>query len=266
MAGRSARWCGLALAALLTLVPGAARAVDCVQAVRLLWPGELETPALVRQWPAHCASQPWAGGLTAVAALPNDRPSPTLLVGLLRERAGRPATATAVAAAEMPAVTIGPLWTPELTLMALPQLGEGVEAIGLRFANSYLSTARSSWSEALHILVRRDATLVPVLAVLLRAGQDEVVPCPRGRRGECRRSWTLQRVLEPVAPREARAERPPAGGRAAPGRAPAAAPATPGRPPDLLVRDAASHAVVSRHRWTGERYEPPISNRLPGAG
>ena len=131
-------------------------------------------------------------------------------------------------------LTIDPLWSCLIDIDDLAPLG-GQRVIAVRLSNSYTSTGRSTSNEALHLVVRDGTALRPIFASLLRAAHSETGP--RGQRTGWERRW---RVV-------------PVGGR-------------PGGMPDLVVRDVRNNAAVSRHRWTGEAYVPPVYDRTPPLG
>lgn len=136
--------------------------------------------------------------------------------------------------AEIEPITIDPIWTCLMDVDDLAPLG-GRPVVAVRLHNSYLSTGRSSATESLHLLLRDGEALRVVFGSLLSASHSEVGP--RGQRTGWQRRW---RVV-------------PVGGR-------------PGGMPDLVVRDARSNATVSRHRWAGEAYRPPVFDRMPPLG
>jgi hypothetical protein len=234
------RWLLRPAAAASVLLAGAAQAaaMDCGDAVAVLRPDLEDTPGLVRTQPSRCALVPWTGGLSAVAVARDE----TVLVGLIR---GAPDFAATEAVGEVEALSIDPLWSPSVEIVPVPLIGRGGDTIGVRLSNAYVSTGRSTATEALHVLLRREDTLVPVLAVLLRAEHSAERPCPRGRRPPCRTAWSRQWVLDAAGPAPPRAG---------------------GRPPDLVVRDARNGAIVSRHRWTREGYRPAVFDRTPPLG
>ena len=222
---------GLAiLPALLLLPAGAARALDEAVAVRTLF---ADTEAGRRGASPACSGfgawGPAAEGLSVVAVPDEDG----LRVALMHDGANGAAEIVAGPALLEP-ITIDPWWACRIDLDRLAPLG-GRPVIALRIHNSYTSTGRSTSTEALHLLLRDGATLRPIFGSLLSAAHSE--EGPRGRRTGWQRRW----VVVPV-------------GRGRDGM------------PELEVRDRRNNAVVSRHRWGGEGYAPPIFDRTPPLG
>lgn len=132
---------------------------------------------------------------------------------------------------QIPAVKIDPFWTANAQIMRQTPLG-AAPVVAIKLSNSYLSTSRSTTTEAVHFFLRQDKTLVPIFASLTMAGHSE---------GKLRwqRTW---RITAEGRPNEA------------------------GVPPVLVVRDGRSGESVSRHRWRRSAYHPLIFDRTPPLG
>ncbi|WP_198372804.1 hypothetical protein [Roseomonas rosulenta] len=219
-----------ALLPALLLPAGAARALEEAAAVRALL-ADTEN-ARTGGSPACAGFGAWgqaAQGLFVVA-VPEDE---GLRVALMDDGAdGSPRIVAGPVQIEP--ITIDPWWTCLIDVDRLAPLG-GRPVIALRIRNSYLSTGRSTSTEALHLLVQDGTTLRPIFASLLAAAHSE--QGPRGQRTGWQRRW----VVVPV-------------GRGRDGM------------PNLEVRDRRNNAVVSRHRWAGEGYDPPVFDRTPPLG
>lgn len=228
-------WRWFAIVALLLPAMARAEAPPCAEAARLVWPDDAEMHRLIGFSGSFCAIASWPGGgpqTYAVAAARDD----TLMLGLLRGGA----TPRVLARGAAEALAFESLQTPLLQIDPAP-LGPGQPAIGVRLSNSATTTGRSDSTEALHVFIRRDAELAPVFAGYLRAAHSETGPCARNRRAMCRSGWERRWTITP-------------------------SPARGGRPPELVVRDARSGAIVGRHRWRGQAYQPAISDRTPAIG
>lgn len=232
----------LAIAVVAALLSGASAAAQpaCRDAARALWPDDGRLVQLLDFSPGFCAIAPWSAADAKVFAVAVAQDN-GLSVGLVRAAPGN-AAPTVLARGDAEALTIDPIWSPLLAIEAASPLGPGHPALGVRLSNSYTSTGRSASTEALQVFVRRGAAMVPVFAGYLRAAHSETGPCARNRRVMCRTGWTRQWTIRPAP-----------GARGA-------------RPPDLLVRDARSGAVVSRHRWQRDGYRPPVFDRTPPLG
>ncbi|MEO3470680.1 hypothetical protein AAFN86_02355 [Roseomonas sp. CAU 1739] len=221
---------GLALLPALLLPARAARAVEEAAAVRSLFIG----PGDGRSGGSPSCSGfgawgPEAEGLSVVAVPVDD----ALRVSLMHDGANG-APETVAGPVELDPITIDPWWACRIDVDRLAPLG-GRAVIALRIHNSYTSTGRSTSTEALHLLLRDGATLRPAFGSLLSAAHSE--EGPRGRRIGWQRRW----VVVPV-------------GRGRDGM------------PNLEVRDRRNNAVVSRHRWDGAGYAPPVFDRTPPLG
>lgn len=182
----------------------------------------------LRDNPERIVVSPWGTGperLTACAILSQDNDA--VMVALLREdKDGR---ADIVAGpGEIPAVKIDPFWTTNAKILSESPLG-WAPAIAVQVNNSYLSTSRSTMTDAVHIFLRREKTLLPVFAGLTAAAHSE------GKQ-RWRRAWRI---------------------------VPEGRPNADGVPPALTVRNASNGAVVSRHRWKGDAYHPKTFERTP---
>ena len=149
--------------ALALLGSGAAQALEERAAARTLLaaPGQA-TPA---GEPACIGIAPWgapAEGVFVVAAA-NDQEE--IVVALMRDGAdGQPAIVAGPATFEP--IMVGPLWACVLRVVAQAPLG-GRAVLGVNVSTSYTSTARSTSTAALHLLLVEGATLrmrVPTLA------------------------------------------------------------------------------------------------------
>lgn len=223
----------VALLIRLVFKPAAAAEPGCADAVALLRPDLLDTPALLRAQPGRCAVAAWPDRRLAVAVARDD----TLLVGLVR---GAPGFETVEASVEIEALALDPLESPSVEILPVPVIGP--MALGVRLLNRAEAPGRRTETEALHVLLPREDVLEPVLAVLLRAEHAAEHACPRGRPAPCRTAWSRRWTLE------------------------AAGPAHGGTPPDLVLRDGRGGAVASRHRWTGQGYSPAVFERTPPLG
>lgn len=216
------------MVALVLLGPSAAQALDARAAVRALLasPGQA---APVGE-PPCTAFAPWgepAEGVFVVAA-PNDREE--IVVALMHDGAdGQPAIVAGPAAFEP--ITLGPLWACVLDAVAQAPLG-GRAVVGLRVSNSYTSTARSTSTESLHLLLPDGAALRLVFGTITSAVHADGPP-QGPRTGWSRRYQMVRR------------------------------PAPQGAMPEITIRDARTRRVVSRHRWRGDAYDPPVFERFP---
>lgn len=222
------------LAGLALLGPGTALALDERAAARALLaqasPGQ---PAAPRAEPTCLASAPWGAAEAGVFVVAVADEGEEIRVALMRDGADGQPTIVAGPASFEP-ITLGPLWSCLLEVVAQTPLG-GRATIGLRVANSYTSTGRSTSTAALHLLLVEGAALRPVLGTLISAVHGE------GEIGGRRTGWT--RRYEVVR-----------------------RPAPPGTMPEITIRDARTHRVVSRHRWHGDSYQPPRFDRFPPVG
>ncbi|GGJ00368.1 hypothetical protein [Neoroseomonas lacus] len=219
------------LVALALMAPGAALTLDERTAARAL----LATPGQDAPTgePPCIAFAPWGAPAEGVflVAVPNDREE--IVVALMRDGAdGQPAILAGPASFEP--ITLGPLWACLLT--AVEQAPLGVRpTIGIRVSNSYTSTGRSTSTAALHLLLVEGAVLRPVFGSLVSAVHSE------GEIGGRRTGWTRRYQVE-------------------------RRPAPQGAMPEITIRDARTRRVVSRHRWRGEAYHPPVFDRFPPVG
>lgn len=156
-----------------------------------------------------------------------------LMVALLREGEGG-AVSVAAGPAGMEPIKIDPFWSLLIEIEQQHALARW-PVVAVKMHNSYLSTGRSSWTEALHVFLHRDGRLLPILACLTGAGHSQEV---YGRRQHQRLSWTRRYTLEASGT----------------GRGNGL--------PDLRIRDAGSRGVVSVHRWRGDEYAPPRFERF----
>jgi len=210
------------------LLPGApARALDDAAATRALFAGTEDGRRGASM--ACSAVAPWQDGLSVVV-VPDDG---ALRIALMRDGADG-SLETVAGPVSIDPVTIDPLWSCLLDVDRLAPLG-GRPVIAVRLHNSYTSTGRSTSTEALHLLLRDGPTLRLVFSGLVAAAHSEVAE--RGRRISWQRRW----VVVPT-------------GRGRDGM------------PNLEVRDRRTNAVVSRHRWTGQAYDPPVFDRTPPLG
>ena len=172
---------------------------------------------------------PWGSTQEGLFAAATAGDGDDLTVGLLRE--GDPAT-VAAGPISIEALTIDPFWSTILTIERQHPLARfPVVAVGV--SNGYTSTGRSTWTKALHLFLRRREALLPTFGCMLEARHSEQIG-PRGQR----LNWTRQYAVAAVD--AARAD----------------------GLPDLLVRDARTRVAVSRHRWRGDAYHPPLFRRL----
>ena len=221
---------GLFVLPALMLPAGAARALDDAAATRALFGG---TEDGRRGASMACSGVgawgPEAEGLSVVV-VPDDG---VLRIALMRDGTnGEPNVVAGPVAVEP--ITIDPLWSCLLDVDRLAPLA-GRPVIAVRIRNAYTSTGRSTSTEALHLLLRDGTALRPIFGSLIAAAHSE--DTGRGRRSSWQRRW----VVVPV------------------GR---------GRDdmPDLEVRDRRNNAAVSRHRWDGTGYQPPVFDRTPPLG
>ncbi|MBW6397345.1 hypothetical protein KPL78_05755 [Roseomonas sp. HJA6] len=221
---------GLAGLAALLLPAGAAQALEQAAATRALFAGtEDGRRGVSMACSGFGAWGPEADGLSVVVVPDDD----DLRIALMRSGAdGAPEIVAGPVSIEP--ITIDPLWSCLLDVDRLAPVGER-PVIAVRIRNSYTSTGRSTSTEALHLLLRDGTTLRPIFGGLLSAAHSEAGP--RGRRTSWQRRWVVVTA-----------------GR---GR---------GGMPDLEVRDRRNNAVVSRHRWGGEGYVPPVFDRTPPLG
>lgn len=221
----------LLLALALLAATGAAHAFDGNAAADLLFGGTEEAR---RGATRGCSAvAPWgdpAGGLHTVA-VPGD--AETILVAIMRaDTEGRPAIVAGPA--QVTPITIDPLWACSLEFTRLAPLG-GRPVIALHVENGYNSTARSTNTRSLHLLLRDGAALQPVFASLLDARHSD--DAGRGRRS----GWERRYVVVPIGARA-------------------------GAMPDLEVRDARTRRVLNRHRWRDGGYQPPVFDRIGPLG
>lgn len=222
-------WLGVMLLGLLAARPAAA----CEEALlKALWPDRAELLEAARQ-PRRCDTAPGPAGATFVVVLEGE----TLFLGL----AARGGTALATGSAD-PLGFESP-WSASMQAAPETLLGPGQPAWRVTYANSYLSTGRSTGTEAVHIVLRRGRSLDLVFASLVDARHRSEVPCRHRSSQPCRSGWVRRWTIEAAGP--ARRGHP---------------------PPDLLVRSRGSGAVVSRHRWRGTAYAPPVFDRTPPLG
>ena len=215
------------LVALALLAPGAARALDEHAAARAL----LGAPG--QDAPPCIGFAPWgppADGVFVVA-VPNDREE--IVVALMRDGPdGQPAILAGPATFEP--ITLGPLWSCLLRVAEQAPLG-GRPVVGLRVSNAYTSTGRSTSTESLHLLLLDGAALRPILGSIISATHADGPP--QGPRTGWSRRYVLHR-----------------------------SPARQDAMPAIEIRDARSRRVVSRHRWRGDAYDPPVFDRFPPVG
>lgn len=229
-------WRAVLLLALL--LPGVAHAApSCADAARIAWPEEADLLARVAHSGDACAIRPWPAAGADIHAVTATE-STMLYVALLRLPADG-ATPTVLARGETGAITIDPIWTPSIGIEAETPLGPRVPAIAVRLFNGYVSTARSTETQALHLFIRRGEALDPVFAGLLSAEHRERFRCRARRDAPCERGWTRTYRIT------------------------AAGPARGTTPPPLVVRDARTGRVLARPHWRGMAYVPPVFDRMP---
>ncbi|HYF08700.1 MAG TPA: hypothetical protein VD970_13835 [Acetobacteraceae bacterium] len=220
----------LLLLLVLAASPGTAQAFDDDAAIALLSGPTADGSRGARPACSHIADWgPPAEGLHAVVAA---EAGGAVVVALMR--AGEDGAPAIVAGpARFEPVTIDPLWACSFEVVALAPLGRR-PLLALHVFNSYTSTARSSSTLALHLLVREGDALRPIFGSLLHAAHSETV----GRR---RQGWERRYVVVP-------------------------APARPEAMPDLEVRDRRTRQVLSRHLWRDGSYQPPVFDRMGPLG
>jgi hypothetical protein len=217
--------------ALALLGPGAAQALEERAAAHTLLaaPGQ----AAPTGEPACIGIAAWGApteGVFVVAAA-NEREE--IVVALMRDGAdGQPAIVAGPATFEP--IMVGPLWACVLRVVAQAPLG-GRAVLGVSVSTSYTSTARSTSTAALHLLLVEGATLRPIFGSLVSAAHSE------GPLDGRRTGWTRRYEVVRL-------------------------PAAPGAMPEITVRDARRRRVVSRHLWRGDGYEPPRFEQYPPIG
>lgn len=211
---------------LCVAVPATAQTSDCSSVMRTIWPDRTDQQ---QSQPLQCALAAWPGGLLAIAVLMDDG---DIRAGLLHQGDRQP-----IARGGIQSLTLAGPWSPILDIKPLPMVAQG--AIGVTLTNGHFSTSGSLSSQSLHVFLRRDRMLSPVLAVLLRAGHTREARCRPGQAPPCRQGWTRHWRLI------------------------ATGPASDSMPPGLTLRDARTGRVISRHRWTGQAYTPSSFARTP---
>lgn len=215
------------LALLLLAWTGTAQALDERAALRLLNPRGVPGTE-----PPCSAVAPWGppGGGTFVVAVPDDD---QIRVAVMRESAeGQPVIVAGPTAFEP--MTLDPLWACLINVVEQAPIG-GRAVIALRVSNSYTSTGRSSSTEARHLLLPDGPGIRPIFATLISARHSE--EAARGRRT----GWTRRYRLVML-------------------------PSRTGAMPEIEIRDIPAGRVVSRHRWRGDAYAPPVFDRFPPVG
>ncbi|WP_426956140.1 hypothetical protein [Muricoccus radiodurans] len=220
---------------LLLLGAPAARGLECGPAAALLLTDPAAAESLRRG--GRCAREPLPGGPLELAAAADEN---TLTVALVEEGPDGPRVVAGPVSTDV--LTIDPIWSPLMRVVPSP-LGPRSGTVALQLSNVYSSTGRATNTQALHLFRRRGEVLEPIFAAFTQASHSYTVPCGRRHRGDepCRREWTFRRRVEVTLAR-------------------------PGALPDLLVRDLRTGRVVSRHRWGGTGYQPPVSDRTPSLG
>lgn len=132
-------------------------------------------------------------------------------------------------------LAIDPFWSVTLDFSRRNPLPPGLPVVAVELANGYISTGRSTSSVGLSLYLRRDDALLHIFDGFLAASHS--YDTGRGRRSGWHRQWRIE-----------------------------AQPARSGAMPDLIVRDARTRAVASRHRWQGEGYLPRTFERIPDLG
>lgn len=214
-----------------------ARALDAEAAAGLIFPDDKDAG----KRSGWVATAPWGAGadrLWAAAAADQDH---TMYVALVKEDADGANRSIVAGPIEVEALSIDPFWTLDLSIHKDTPLGPNVPAFNVQVSNSYLSTGRSTGTEAIHLFLYRNDVLRLVFSSYVQADHSSEVTCRRRRPDgdACRRAWNRAWTV-------------------------AAATAAHGSDlPTLLVREKPSGRVVSRHIWRNDAYHPPSFETLP---
>ena len=192
---------------------------------------------------------PWPGadGVWVAAALSKDT-DPVMRVALL---AAEGEGFRLLAAGEAEPLTVEPPWSWELRPAAEAwAVAPGWRAVGVVLRNSYTSTARSAFSDALHLFRQDGAVLRPVFAGMVRRqsyDRSEAEECVT-RRGFAQPGAAGRQAPARVRDACERANDTMQTWKIAPG------PVRHMGVAELVVR--ARGRVVGRARWTGQAYSP----------